>query len=60
MGPLVASAVMAGLAVLALIFMMKGKGKKLILIINEFFYFVISEMMILIVFSLSSYHFLYF
>ena len=28
MGPLVASAVMAGLAVLALIFMMKGKGKK--------------------------------
>lgn len=28
MGPLVASAVMVGLAVLALIFMMKGKGKK--------------------------------
>jgi hypothetical protein len=27
MGPLVASAVMAGLAVLALIFIMKGKGK---------------------------------
>jgi hypothetical protein len=26
MGPLVASAVMAGLAVIALIFMMKGKG----------------------------------
>jgi len=28
MGPLIASAVMVGLAVLALIFMMKGKGKK--------------------------------
>ena len=27
MGPLVASAVMAGLAVIALIFIMKGKGK---------------------------------